>query len=189
MNAVIIMINMLVFSLSSIPRSLSLFLSFLHRPLSPSPFLSLPLSLPPSPLSPSLPSLSPSLYLSFPHRPGNLALTEFIFNTEMNVGRQILTSWSMALMENVDPQKLNLISNYILSTQGNGGGKEASKSSSLSKNFFGTLKQKGSQSNIKDDKGMCLCECTVVQVHVHVCTVCVYCLLQYKCSVHVCIVY
>uniref|UniRef100_A0A1X7TXY0 PH domain-containing protein n=1 Tax=Amphimedon queenslandica TaxID=400682 RepID=A0A1X7TXY0_AMPQE len=87
------------------------------------------------------------------YRPGNKALTEFIFNVEMNVGRQILTSWSMSLLENVDPRKLNLISNYILSTQGNGGGKEASKSNSLSKNFFGTLKQKGSQTNIKDEKG------------------------------------
>ena len=107
------------------------------------------------------------------HRPDNQALKEFIFNTEMNVGRQILTSWSMALMENVDPQKLNLISNYILSTQGNGGVKEASKSSSLSKNFFGSLKQKGSQTSLKDDRGMCMCTCTCMYmymyVHVHVC--------------------
>uniref|UniRef100_A0A1X7TXX3 Reverse transcriptase domain-containing protein n=1 Tax=Amphimedon queenslandica TaxID=400682 RepID=A0A1X7TXX3_AMPQE len=94
-------------------------------------------------------------HMSTAQQPGNKALTEFIFNVEMNVGRQILTSWSMSLLENVDPRKLNLISNYILSTQGNrsGGGKEASKSNSLSKNFFDTLKQKGSQTNIKDEKG------------------------------------
>ena len=99
-------------------------------------------------------SLSPSLSISI--RPTNECLMEFVFNTEVNTGRQILTSWNMALMELVDPQKLNVISN-ILSKQGSGGkeDKGGNKSNSLSKNFFGSLKHKG-QSSTKDEKGACI---------------------------------
>lgn len=55
----------------------------------------------------------------------------------------------MALMESVDPQKLNSISKYILSHQKE---KEGPKSVSLSRNFFGSLKQRGMNGS-KDDKG------------------------------------
>lgn len=85
---------------------------------------------------------------------------EFCFNTENDTARHILTSWNLALMESIDPQKLSLISSYILS-QGNGGGgggslrerdDRAQKSASLSKNLFGSLRQ-GKVYGTKEDKG------------------------------------
>lgn len=99
--------------------------------------------------------LVPTLYALPSHRPGSDILMEFCFNTETDTGCQILTNWNMALMQSVDPQKLSLISNYIL-THGNGSGRgkeeKATKSASLSRTFFGSLKQSKIYGT-KDDKG------------------------------------
>ena len=81
---------------------------------------------------------------------------EFCFNTEADTGRLILTNWNMALMQSVDPQRLSLISSYIL-THGNGSGKgkeeKGTKAASLSRTFFGSLKQSKIYGT-KDDKGI-----------------------------------
>ena len=58
-------------------------------------------------------------------------------------------------MESIDPQKLSLISNYILSqgTSGNRSDERAQKSASLSKNFFGSLRHSKVYGGAKDDQG------------------------------------
>ena len=109
--------------------------------------------------------LVPTLYALLSHRPGSDILMEFCFNTEAETGCQILTNWNMALMQSVDPQRLSLISNYILSHgNGSGRGKEekekGTKAASLSRTFFGSLKQSKIYGT-KDDKGRLETYCLV----------------------------
>lgn len=80
---------------------------------------------------------------------------EFRFNTEAETAKQILTSWSMVVMQNLaacDPEKLNRISKFLHS-QGGGGaigkgssvddsvGVTAKSSKSLSRGFHSSIRQ------------------------------------------------